>query len=215
MELMFQTRRVTMSAALIMLAAAGCSKPPDMRDQRLVDLANESMTRQAQQNEHIAKQSQSVVEESRQLAEAAKELVAHDAQARQQLVEAQDRLNAQLNEQRTAIDAGRDQLEQERREIARQRHRDPLVAAAVQSCGLIIACLLPLIVSIYVIRRMRSDEPDDAALAQLLVQELSADQPLLLPGPSLRPPALEHQTSPDNPGESPSNGRPDDSELPF
>ena len=114
-----------------------------------------------------------------------------------------------------AIDAGREQLEQERREIAQQRHRDPIVAATVQSIGLILACLLPLVVAVYVIRQMRSDEPDDAALAQLLVQELSADQPRLLPGPSLRPPTLEHEVGRNEPDELPSNGRPEDSELPF
>ena len=189
-------RRATVAAALLMLAAAGCGKPADMRDQRLVDLANESMKRQAEQNQQIAKQSQSIVEESRQLAEAAKELVAHDAQARQELVEAQDRLNAQLNQQRIAIDAGRDQLEQERREIALQRHRDPILAAAVQSTGLILACLLPLVLCVVILRSLRNPVTDEEALTEFLVQEIVAEQPLLLSAET-RPPALEHAANRD------------------
>ena len=205
---------MTSAALLIPLGMVGCSRP-DMRDQRLVDLAKESMARQAQQNQHIARQSQSIVQESQKLAAAAEQLVTHDAKARQELVAAHDRLNPQLNQQRAAIDAGRDQLELERRQLAQQRHRDPIVAAAIQNVGLIVACLLPLIVAVFVIRQMRSDEPDDAAIAQLLVHELTSDQPRLLPGPSLRPPALEHQAGPDDSSESPSYGRLDESDVPF
>ena len=159
---------ITSATLFIPLGMAGCSRP-DMRDQRLAEFAKESMARQAQQNEHIARQSQSIVQESQKLAAAAEQLVTHDAKARQELVAAHDHLNTQLNQQRAAIDAGRDQLELERRQLAQQRHRDPIVAAAIQNVGLIVACLLPLIVAVFVIRQMRSDEPDDAAIAELLV----------------------------------------------
>ena len=205
---------ITSVTLLILLGMAGCSRP-DMRDQRLAEFARQSMEQQAKQNDRIAEQSKAVVEESQKLAEATKELVAHDAQARQELIAAQERLTTQLNQQRATIDAGRDQLEQDRKEIAEQRHRDPVVAAAIQNVGLILACLLPLLVAVFVIRQMRSDEPDDAAIAQLLVHELTSDQPRLLPGPSLRPPALEHQAGPDDSSESPSYGRLDESDVPF
>ena len=110
--------------------------------------------------------------------------------------------------------AGRDQLEQDRREIAQQRFRDPIVAAAVQNVGLIIACTLPLIVCIFVIRRMSSREPDDAAVAELLVYELTSDRPVLLPGPSLLPPpALGHHSEQNLDSESPTNGQPAESDL--
>jgi len=69
---------------------------------------------------------------------------------------------------------------------------------------LLIACTLPLIVCIFVIKRMSSKEPDDAAVVQLLIHELTSDTPRLLPGPSLRPPALECQANPDSePANSP------------
>jgi hypothetical protein len=185
-------------ALLILVVAAGCSKPPDMRDQRLAEFAREAMTEQRKQNDRIADQSEAVVQESRQLAEGAKEMVERDAEARRELVSAQRELNSQLNEQRSAVDAGRDDLEQERRQIAKQRNRAPLVAAAIQNAGLIIACLLPLIVCVVVIRQMRSEEPDDAAVAQLLIQELTSDDPRLLPEPALRP-ALTHQSVEESP----------------
>ena len=191
MEMNQRNGRLTL-ILLILLAAAGCSKPADMRDQRLAEFAKQSMEQQAKQNDRIAEQSRAVIEQSQKLVEATKELVAHDAQARQELIAAQEKLTTQLNQQRATIDTGRDQLEQDRRNIAQQRHRDPIVAAAIQNVGLLIACTLPLIVCIFVIKRMSSREPDDAAVAELLVHEFVSDQPLLLPGPSLRPPALEH-----------------------
>ena len=202
------------SAALLMLlTAAGCSKPADMRDQRLAEFAKQSMEQQAKQNDRIAEQSKAVVEESQKLAEATKELIAHDAQARQELIAAQEKLTTQLNQQRATIDAGRDRLEQDRREIAEQRFRDPILAAAVQNVGLIIACSLPLIVCAFVLKRMSSSEPDDAAVAELLVHELTSDRPHLLPGPSLRPPALEHQADRDERSDSSPSDQPSESEL--
>ena len=198
MEMNQRNGRLTL-ILLILLAAAGCSKPADMRDQRLAEFAKQSMEQQAKQNDRIAEQSRAVIEQSQKLVEATKELVAHDAQARQELIAAQEKLTTQLNQQRATIDAGRDQLEQDHRDIAQQRHRDPILAAAIQNVGLLIACTLPLIVCIFVIKRMSSREPDDAAVAELLVHELVTDQPRLLPGPSLRPPpALEHQADRDS-----------------
>ena len=195
MEQTLRTGRAMMSAAtLMLLATIGCSKPPDMRDQRLADFAERSVEQQARQNQEFARQSQSVVEQSRQLAEASKALVAKDAESRREMVAAQHELNTQLNQQRAAIDAGRDALEQDRREIAEQRHRDPIIAESIRSVGLIIACLLPLFGCVLVLWRMGRNEPDDAAVAELLTFELVGDQPKLLPVPPLRP-AIEHRDS--------------------
>ena len=155
---------------LMLLAAIGCSdKTPDMRDQRLAEFAQQSVREQAKQNEHMARQSDAVVQESQKLAEASKELVAKDAEARREMVTAQRELNSQVNEQRASIDTGRDELEEERKQIAEQRHRDPIIASSIQTFGLILACLLPLIVCVYVLRQMNRSEPDDAAVAELLV----------------------------------------------
>jgi hypothetical protein len=177
---------------LLLLTVIGCSDSPDMRDQRLAEFAEQAVKEQARQNDRMADQSHAIVEESHQLAETAKELVAHDAEARRELIAAQQELTSQLNGQQSAIQTGHQQLEQDRREIAEQRHRDPIIAAVIQDFGLFIACLLPLVVAVFVIRQMQSQEPDHAAVAELLVLELTADEPRLLPGPMSQRHALNH-----------------------
>lgn len=187
---MKRPRRVTMCLALLIPGIVGCVKAPD---ERLAEFAQQSMAEQRKQNDRIADQSQAIVEESHQLAEAAKELVASDAEARRELIAAQQELTAQLNEQQSAIYTGHEQLEQERREIAEQRHRDPIVAAVIQNFGLVIACLLPLLVAVLVIRQMQSQEPDHAAVAELLTLELTSDKPLLISASQRRSLMLTHK----------------------
>ena len=183
-------RSVAMFAAVLLLATiGGCGSSPD---ERLADFAQQTISEQVRQNDRMADQSQAVVAESHQLAEAAKELVVRDAEARRELIAAQTEMTSQLNEQQSAIHTGHQQLEQDRREIADQRHRDPIIAAVIQDFGLFIACLLPLVVAVFVIRQMQSQEPDHAAVAELLVLELTADEPRLLPGPMSQRHALTH-----------------------
>ena len=159
----------------MLLTATGCA--PDYRDQRLADFAQRSTAEQAQQNTRIANQAEAVVVESQQLVVAAKELVTRDAEARRELISAHAKLNEQLQ-------ADQQQLEQDRRDIAQQRHRDPIIAAVLQSTGILLACLLPLLVALLVIRQMQHQEPDHAAVAELLVHELINDRPLFLPASS-------------------------------
>jgi len=68
-----------------------------------------------------------------------------------------------------ALALAREVLEQERKQIAAQRHRDPVLAASIQTVGLVLAALLPLVVCIYVLKQMSRSEPDDGAVAELLV----------------------------------------------
>ena len=162
------------------LVIIGCGKPPDLRDHRLAEFARESITEQRQQNDRMAEQSVAVVAGSQKLAEAAQELVMQDATARRELLAAQAELTSQLHDQRSSVNAGRDQLEQERRQIATQRIRDPLLATAIYDVGLVLVSVLPLLVSLYVIRQMQVQEPDHAAVAEMLVLELTSQQPRFL-----------------------------------
>jgi hypothetical protein len=181
-------RSVVMCLALLMLGVVGgCGRSPD---ERLADFAQQSMAEQRKQNDRIADQSQAVVEESHQLAETAKALVEHDAEARRELIAAQQELTSQLNGQQSAIHTGHQQLEHDRREIAEQRHRDPIIAAVIQNFGLAIACLLPLLVAVFVIRQMHSQEPDHAAIVELLTLELTSEEPRLLAGATVTRRAL-------------------------
>lgn len=175
---------------LIPGAITGCSRSPD---ERLADFAQQTMTEQNRQNQRMSDQSEAIIEESQQLAEAAKGLVERDAEARRELISAQQELTSQLNKQQSAIYTGHDQLEQDRREIAERRHRDPIIAAVIQNIGLVMACLLPLLVAVQVIWQMQSQEPDHAAVAELLTLELTSEEPLLLPGPRLRQDTLAQE----------------------
>ncbi len=184
-----------MCLVLLILSVAGCSDSPD---ERLAEFAQQSMAEQRKQNDRIADQSQAVVAESHQLAETAKELVKSDAEARRELIAAQTAMTSQLNEQQSVIYSGHNQLEQDRRDIASQRHRDPIIATVIQNFGLTVACVLPLVVAVFVIRQMQSQEPDHAAVAEMLVFELTSDEPRLLPGPMTRRPALDHEDEQNN-----------------
>ena len=187
-------------AMTVLLAADSCSssRRPAAPDQRLTDLAQHSVEQQARQNETIARQSQAVVEESRRLAETAKTLVEKDAEARRELVSAQRELQKELVQQQATVNAERDRLEEERRQLAQQRARDPVVAASIQTFGGLLACLLPLLICGYLLYRMTHNNDDQTALGELLVLELTAEHPLVLPAPLLaRPLALEDRRLPE------------------
>jgi len=168
---------------LMLCGTTSCDPPPDERDPRLAEFARQSVEQQARQNEALSRQSEAVVAQSGKLAEAARQLVDEDARARREMVAAHQQLQDQLGQQRAAVDAQRDRLEQERQQIARQRHRDPLIAAAVQSFGGILACLLPLLVCLYLLHRLTASDGPDHALGELLIEELTADRPTWLPLP--------------------------------
>ncbi len=184
-------------AMTILLATDGCSssRRPVAPDQRLTDMAKNSLEQQARQNETIARQSESVVQESRRLAETAKTLVEQDAEARREMISAQRELQKELVAQQATVNAQRDQLEEERRQLSQQRGRDPIVAAAIQYGAGLLACLLPLLVCVFLLYRMTQDNSDQMAMGELLVTELTAERPLVLPTPLLEAPlALEDQT---------------------
>jgi hypothetical protein len=82
------------------------------------------------------------------------------------------------------IRSQREDLEQERRAIATQRYREPIVAAALRSTGLIVACALPLLLAGYALWQMNQKVDESTELGNLLIDELTSPQPILLPPPS-------------------------------
>jgi hypothetical protein len=139
-------------------------------DERLVRATQDADVRQAEQNRELA------------------QLVA-DQQSVQKGIENQ---HQRLDEQRSALD-------DERRSIAAARVRDPIIANALLGAVILAACLLPLVLAFFAMRRAHSSESDDAALSELLVHELVADQPLLLPrstAPAIEPPPSADQVQP-------------------
>ena len=123
-----KTVRPTMPTILLLLAILGCNN----RDERLVELSREHAARQAETQRQMA-------DLQKQVAEGSRQLVASDAKAREELTG----LQRDLRSDQAEIHHGRDQLEAERREIAAQRYRDPIVAAILTDIGIVLACMLP------------------------------------------------------------------------
>ncbi len=136
-----------------------------------MQVARESAERQAAQTRQM-------VQLQQQIAEGTKQLVASDAEARREWIGLQRDLQADLAQ----VGQQRDALESERRAIAAHRHRDPILAAAIESCGLIVACLVPLLAAVYALRKT-AEEPLDARAATQLIHELQRRRPTALSAP--------------------------------
>jgi hypothetical protein len=181
-----------LSATLLLSIVIGCSGPDD----RVVDVAREAADRQAAQNETIAGQTSQLTEMSSSFLEAEQrarqevialqqDLVDRDAQCRQELTALQRETQAAVSSERQEAARQRDLLEAERKQLADQRHRAPIVAAAIAQVGLLLACLAPLVLCGWLIYSLRNSENDDTTMVELLVEELAAGSPVLsLPGPS-------------------------------
>jgi hypothetical protein len=152
--------------AALMLTAIGCDED---ENKRLAEMAERHLERQAEQSHQVTELQREVAEGSRRLVEA-------DAQARQEMVTLQREVQAERSE----VGWQRDLLEGERRELAAKRRLDPIVAAAITNIGLLLACLLPLVLCWYLLQR-RVEPADDQAVAEVLLEDLVADRPLLLP----------------------------------
>lgn len=165
------------------LLTSGCEPEENNNDEFLKELTR----KQAAQHDALLRQSENLSKASRQLVEA-------DANARNELTEMQSRLQQEFEAERRNIDGQRDKLDDERRDIADQRHRDPLIATAILQGTTLLIAALPFVLLLYLMRAAR-DDPTDAALAELLVHEFSADEPLLLPHSTHASARLEHDSA--------------------
>lgn len=161
------------------LTANGCRSD---ENRRIAELAERQLERQNEQNRRLADMQHEVAEGSRRLVEA-------DAQARQDMAE----LHRDLQTERSTVGQQRDALEQDRREMAVQRHRDPIIAATITQLGLLAASLLPLLVC-WLLLRQPLEPADDREVAELLIADLAASEPVLLP--KSPPPVLDDHRSP-------------------
>ena len=165
-------RRITLLLVLLIasttLLMSGCDE-----DERLARMAQQSTERQAEQNREMAKLNQ-------QVSENAKQLVERDAQCRSDLNKLQHQVHQAATAERQNLDRQRESLESERRDIATKRHRDPIIASAIMQVGLVLACLLPLVFCVYLLRAQRNEEVSEQVVAELLMHELVAEQSPLL-----------------------------------
>jgi len=163
-----QTHKLILTpvAAALMLMAIGCDED---ENKRLAEMAERHLERQAEQSRQVTELQREVAEGSRRLVEA-------DAKARQEMVVLQREVQAESNE----VGRQRDLLEDEHRDLAARRYLDPIIAQAITHIGVLLACLLPLVICWYLLHR-RVEPADDQAVAEVLLEDLVTDRPLLLP----------------------------------
>lgn len=153
------------SIALMSLVVAGIAGCDD-ENARVAEVAREAANRQAEQNKVMA------------------DLQTHMTSLQQDVQKSQVEVGRQ-----------RDLLEGERREIAAQRHRDPIIAAVLMDVGLVLACLAPLVLALYVLRSLGDAGQTESAMTEVLITELVADKPLFLPPPKSAA-AIAHHAEP-------------------
>jgi ABC-type transporter Mla subunit MlaD len=147
---------------------------------------SERVTRVAQQALHEqSKQNQEMVRLNREVAASTQRLVEADAHARGDVLAAQ----RDIQTQQSAVNQQRDSLESERKDIARQRRTESVLAPILLTLGTALLCLLPVAVACFVLRQ--ADRTDPPEFAQMLVEDLVADKPMLLPPPSAPPPSSQ------------------------
>ncbi|MGO8745075.1 MAG: hypothetical protein ACLQNE_03710 [Thermoguttaceae bacterium] len=143
----------------------GCDEKPDER----INQANRELAaRQAEQQKQF-------VQIQKELTEGSRKLVESDAKARAELVAVQQGLRSDQAE----FGRQRDALEIERKEIARTRYLDPIIAAAIEHVGIILACLLPLGLGFYLLFTLNRHSQGDEVLTEFLIQEVANDLPML------------------------------------
>ena len=194
------TNVTTAAVAAVVTLTVGC----ESRDERLADYAQRAVSEQARQNEAMARQSEQFVQHSGELAKKAENLVQQDAAARRELIAAQAKLQSQIHDERVDLNAHREQLHVDQRSLTIAMNREPVVAQAVLTSGLIIAALLPLLITIYALSRLPdSSATDDRLLADALLNEL-AGQPAI-GHDALTRPAIEDINQPliAGPGDAP------------
>jgi hypothetical protein len=156
-------RRLLLAAITMGTVVAGCDS-----DQRVVELSRESVNRQAEQNHEMARQNQAVTATTQQLIQSETD-VQHDA----------SQLHEQLHTERSALDQQRQDLEGERRSLADERQRDSVIAQAIPGIVAIVVAALPLVVCWYLARSMFVSVSDDATAAEILIEQLATQGPLL------------------------------------
>jgi len=174
--------RLQLWTILLLILVTGCSSGDD---ERLAELGQQACDRQAQQNQTIADQSRQVTETTHEFVESSgdarkemielqrelieaeaearnelvrvqQDLVDRDAECRQELNELQRETQSAIQMERRSIDRRREGLEAEHRQIAGERQRAPIIAAAITQVGLILACLAPLALCVYLLWSLRS-----------------------------------------------------------
>jgi len=160
-----------MLAAILIVVVTGCSSS----DERLARVAMESTERQAEQNREMSQLNREVAEGTKRISEAISE-------SRQEMLA----MGADLQVQRT-------RLEEERRALAKERYRESLLVPILDNLGVLLIVCLPLVITCLLLFNLRKQTDDDAAVCDLLIEEITTDQPRLLAPPAVDRRAIEHE----------------------
>ena len=165
------THRIFTILTLVVLVAALTTGCDEDQNARVAKVALEATRQQADQNREMARVNQTV------------------AEARQELV----KLNHVVQSERGGLNAQRDQLEAERKAIARQRRTESWVGPLLRSSGMLLVAGLAIGFCWSLIFGLRKSDAADAELNELLICELASERPSILPQPKRlsAPPIIE------------------------
>jgi len=157
---------LAVSAAAVSIASlCGCGD-----DARLARMAESAANRQAEQNKEMAQL-------NREVAEGTKLLVEADANSREDFVA----LQRDLQSEQAEVGQQRDRLESERRAIAGERLRESILAPILANLGPLLVCALVLVFCALLVSGLNSDEGEGDAVAEILIEEITAERPAPLP----------------------------------
>jgi len=151
--------------ALTIASLCGCDN-----DAELARMAETAADRQAEQNKEM-------VQLNREVAEGTKRLVEAGASSREDFFAIQ----CELQNERARIGHQRDRLEDERRAIADQRLRESLVAPVLDNLGPLLVVVAVLFFCGLLVSGLSSDNGEGDAVAEILIREMVAERPNILP----------------------------------
>ena len=153
---------LTMTMLLAMIAASGCGSDSD----RVAQVALEGSQRQAALDQEMARLNREVTEGTRQL------------------IQSRGEADRQILAQQQDLQQQRQQLDDERRDVASQRLHESLLAPIFMNLGWLAVGSLPLILCWYLLHGL-GRESAETPVTQLLVDHLMlSDDPLVQPGTS-------------------------------
>jgi hypothetical protein len=177
---------------LVILATIGCEEDENAQ---VAKVAIEAAKQQAELNQEMSRL-------NREVASGTKRLVEANAESQEKLVV----LQSDLQGEQAEVSRQRDNLEVERKDIAAQRIRESVLAPVVAWILPFAICGLALATCCFLLFGLRRATDDEAAISELLVEELTSERPTLLPGPATQVAIEDHAHTAD--GESGSAGQP-------
>jgi hypothetical protein len=146
-----------------------------------VNATQEASKRQAQQNQQVAEVVKAETE------------ARHEATKLQRDVAAR---TAETDRQRDHLEAERQKIAGERREVAAQWRRDSALVPAMEALGPVLVIIGVLAFCGYLLFALRQEKDHDQAVSELLIEDLTSQQPILVPPVPAPVVAITHHSAP-------------------